>query len=197
VKILFLDTSSFFINIAIANGSVITHHQEKNDNKLSERIFLILKQVFQNADITPQMLDKIYVANGPGSFTGIRVGLSIAKTLAWDLKIPIQPLSTFVFYASSYSEDIIISLYDRDEKGYIGFYNKNLTKKEEEYTNIGDFLSKYQDVKHFDIEKAGEVEIDFFRLIKKFAKKEEAVHGIKANYLKPLSFKKIVGDNNE
>lgn len=55
-------------------------------------------------------LDKIFVTVGPGSFTGTRVGLTIAKTVAWTLKLPVVPISTLELYASTKrNEEYLIS----------------------------------------------------------------------------------------
>ncbi len=197
MKILFLDTASFFVNIAIIDGDKIIHHQEKNDHKLSERIFFMLEKVFADANIKPIMIDKIYVTNGPGSFTGIRVGLSIAKTFAWQQQIPICALSTFAFYASGYQKDLIISLPDKNGWGYMGYYGSDLAKKAEEYTKIEDFLGKYPQVKHVNLQAEKEPSIDFYKMQKIFAEKEDKVHAIAPNYLKNLGYQKMTGDQNE
>ena len=48
--------------------------------------------MFEKAKLQAKDIDKIIVVNGPGSFTGIRIGLTIAKVYAWSLKIPITTI---------------------------------------------------------------------------------------------------------
>ncbi len=187
MKILFLDTSSFFINIAIVTEKEIIHHQEANSHKLSENIFNIISDFFEKNELKLSDITKIYVTTGPGSFTGIRIGLTIAKTMAWDLKIPICDISTLLLYASNYKEEVIVCIPEKDEMGYIGLYNKNLTKKEEKYTNINNYL-KEKTEKIITLEKNNN--IDFRRIIKKYEKKAVEVHTIKPNYLKKLAVEK-------
>ena len=191
MKILFLDTASFFINIAlIEDEQVLDHYQEKNNHQLSDRILPLLNDFFQKNNLKAQDLDKIYVANGPGSFTGIRVGLAVAKTIAWDQKIPIYAISTFLLLASSSTKGLVMAIPDRNDYGFCGFYDNNLRKKEESYCNIDDFFNKYPDCEKYTATQEERPTIDFIRLTKKLKNQSEDVHLIKANYLKKLAVEK-------
>lgn len=53
-----------------------------------------VEEALRQADIKPDELDAIAVAEGPGSYTGVRIGVTIAKTLAWTLKIPVVGVSS-------------------------------------------------------------------------------------------------------
>ena len=87
MKILFIDTSSFFVNIAITNGDrILIKIQKEIKSDMSSIILPIIRDSFNSVDFELKDLDKIFVVNGPGSFTGIRVGVSIAKTIAWGFK---------------------------------------------------------------------------------------------------------------
>ena len=61
--------------------------------------------------IDEQKLDEIIVVNGPGSFTGVRLGVTIAKTLAYTLNIPIKTISSLE--VSSISNNAQKSIYKR------------------------------------------------------------------------------------
>jgi tRNA threonylcarbamoyladenosine biosynthesis protein TsaB len=56
----------------------------------ADSILLLIQRVMERAGLTLQNLDKIYCEKGPGSFTGLRVGFSIANTLSLALSIPLN-----------------------------------------------------------------------------------------------------------
>ena len=72
---LFIDTSSKNIIVAvIKNKDILSLIMEANDNTLSERIFPLLIKAMNEANKDIKAIEKVYVVNGPGSFTGVRVG---------------------------------------------------------------------------------------------------------------------------
>ncbi|MGE4130663.1 MAG: tRNA (adenosine(37)-N6)-threonylcarbamoyltransferase complex dimerization subunit type 1 TsaB [Bdellovibrionales bacterium] len=66
----------------------------------SEVVTVVLGDLLKAAGISVRDIQKIAVNVGPGSFTGVRVGLNLARTLAYSLAIPITPLSTLGLLAS-------------------------------------------------------------------------------------------------
>ena len=95
MTILAIDTSSEALGIALAQENhVIAEYISINKKKHSTRLMPAIVQLMENADVEPSDLSKIVIAKGPGSYTGVRIGLSIAKTMAWSLKIPIVGISS-------------------------------------------------------------------------------------------------------
>src|SRR5690606_31260140 len=60
----------------------------------SLRLMPAIVQLMNDLNMKPNDLDKIVVANGPGSYTGVRIGVTTAKTLAWSLNIPVVGVSS-------------------------------------------------------------------------------------------------------
>ena len=84
MKILALETSAKAVSAAITeNGVVLASGYQDTGLTHSRTLMPIVKHLFQNTGIAPQELDAIAVAVGPGSFTGIRIGVSAAKGLAY------------------------------------------------------------------------------------------------------------------
>ena len=78
-----------------------------------------IEKLFKNSNIAPKSVDKIMVIDGPGSFTGVRIGVTIAKTYAWACKINVVPISTLKAYALSLDGyDYYIPLMDA-RRGYV------------------------------------------------------------------------------
>ena len=102
MKILYIDTTSNYLYSALFLNDNITGEIRENLGKdLSVFTLDKIKQMLDSNDLTPNDIDKILVVNGPGSFTGIRIGVTIAKTLAYSLNKPISTLSSLEVMAIS------------------------------------------------------------------------------------------------
>ena len=102
MKCLYIDTSSSFLYSAISNnGKLLTSTSEELDHDLSKITLVKISNMFKEINMKPQDIDKIIVVNGPGSFTGIRVGITIAKVYAWGLKKDICCVSSLEAMACS------------------------------------------------------------------------------------------------
>ncbi|MCZ0704191.1 tRNA threonylcarbamoyladenosine biosynthesis protein TsaB [Natronobacillus azotifigens] len=100
MNILAIDTSNDAMGIAIyQQDKVIAEYVSINKNKHSTRLMPAIAQVMEDANVTPRDLTKIVVAKGPGSYTGVRIGLSVAKTMAWSLQIPVVAVSSLEILA--------------------------------------------------------------------------------------------------
>ena len=102
MKTFYLDTSSNFLYTAILEDEVIIDEiKEKLEKDLSKRTLPKIKEMLLKNNISFDDIKKIIAVNGPGSFTGIRIGLTIAKTLAWAKNIPIIQISSLEAMALS------------------------------------------------------------------------------------------------
>lgn len=128
MKNLFIDTASGKIIAAITDEKdIIASCIEENSHDLSTRIMPIIDQVFKKANIVPEQIDTIYIVNGPGSFTGVRIGVTIAKTMAWALKKRIIPISELELLATTpFDGDYIVPYIDaRRNASFAGIYDKH------------------------------------------------------------------------
>ncbi len=125
---LFIDTSTKRLIIGIYhNNKQIYYNCENTSNDLSSKVLPCLKKTLESIKLTCQDIDNIYVVNGPGSFTGIRVGVTIAKTLAWSLNKKIFPVSELMLLSTTDTEkNYIVPMIDA-RRGYVygAIYDKN------------------------------------------------------------------------
>jgi tRNA threonylcarbamoyladenosine biosynthesis protein TsaB len=114
MKYLFIDTSTHDLTIAIASASqVLSETTSTKMNEHSKYALVAMQETFDKAGLKPNDIDKLLVVNGPGSFTGIRIGVTIAKTYAWTLKKDIIPISSLHAYALGYEGyDYYVSVLD-------------------------------------------------------------------------------------
>ncbi len=212
MKYLFLDTSSFYINIAlIENNEIVYQFREKNSPQLSETIFIYIEHAFKKSKIKKETIDKIFIAVGPGSFTGVRVGLTIAKTMAWTLEIPIIPLSTLELYATTSNDFkyIISFIKDRNDYLYAGIYDQKLDNyMADRYLHLSELLKKIASIVDYgmigyqklDLKiKVIEPKIDIIKIITKYENNDSVnVHLLKPNYLKMIEAEREkLRDNKE
>ena len=102
MRYLYLDTSSSFLYAGIIeDGKLIDSITEEMASDLSKISLLKISEMFNSHNLKPNDIDKILVVNGPGSFTGIRVGITIAKTYAWGLKKDITTVTSLEAMAIS------------------------------------------------------------------------------------------------
>lgn len=126
MKTLAIDTSTNILGVAILDkteliGQKITRVNQDHSSRLMPAIVELMKDL----NIEPQDLEKIIVAEGPGSYTGIRIGVTIAKSLAWALDIPVVGVSSLesLAYQAKLREGLICAFFDaRRENVFAGIY---------------------------------------------------------------------------
>jgi len=127
MNVLAINTSSYRLGIALMNDEhVIGVHETYTKMNQSKRAMPAIEQLMADVQMTPAEIDRIVVAQGPGSFTGIRIGVTIAKTMAWALDVPIVGVSTLkalAYQATAYTEHVIVPFFDaRRNRVYTGAY---------------------------------------------------------------------------
>src|SRR5690554_6294701 len=126
MKVLALDTSSIVAKAALVEedkiiGEIIINHKKNNSQKLMP----IIDQLLEEVEVKLQEIDALGVCIGPGSFTGIRIGVSTAKALAQVGNKPIVGISTLEGLAFNlpYSRGIICPILDAQrDQIYTGLY---------------------------------------------------------------------------
>jgi len=94
-KVLAIDTSSMAGSVAVCHGDMVLAESLVNVRSThSERLLVQIEQALEIASLSVEELDLLAVVHGPGSFTGLRVGLATAKGLATAVGIPVVGLST-------------------------------------------------------------------------------------------------------
>ncbi|GAA4724824.1 tRNA (adenosine(37)-N6)-threonylcarbamoyltransferase complex dimerization subunit type 1 TsaB [Brevibacillus fulvus] len=95
MRVLAIDTSNLVLSVAVVDESRVlaemtTNLRKNHSVRLMDNISLLLDEL----ELSPQELDGIAVAKGPGSYTGVRIGVATAKSLAWSLGIPVVGISS-------------------------------------------------------------------------------------------------------
>ena len=189
MKYLFINTATTNLVVAILiNGKIVYCYDNNDDKDTSSKIMPVLDEAFKNAAITIRDIDKIFVVNGPGSFTGIRVGLTIVKTIGYSLDIPVVPISSLEVMASGSDTDSMCLIDARRGYVYAGSYDKDLNSlTDDSYTLLSNLdISKFKLISYdsFDFDVCKPI-IDVVKIISKH-ENDEGVnpHMLNPKYLK-------------
>ncbi|HEY4389743.1 MAG TPA: tRNA (adenosine(37)-N6)-threonylcarbamoyltransferase complex dimerization subunit type 1 TsaB [Paenibacillus sp.] len=94
-RLLAFDTSTSSLAVAVmANGKLLAEQNILAERNHSAYLVTAIEKALELASLTKQELDGIVVGVGPGSYTGIRIAVTTAKTLAWALNIPVFGISS-------------------------------------------------------------------------------------------------------
>ncbi|WP_416829667.1 tRNA (adenosine(37)-N6)-threonylcarbamoyltransferase complex dimerization subunit type 1 TsaB [Ectobacillus polymachus] len=126
MKVLAIDTSNQVMGVGLVDGSnVLGEIVTNTKNNHSVRLMPAIEQLLSMCNVKSTELEKIVVAQGPGSYTGIRIGVTVAKTLAWSLQIPLSGVSSLAALAVNgvYFKGYICPLFDaRRQQVFTGLY---------------------------------------------------------------------------
>ena len=102
MKILALETSAKSVSAAVVeNGAVLCSAYQNTGLTHSRTLMPLVDGMLRAADLTCADMGLIAVSHGPGSFTGLRIGVSAAKGLAWTLELPCCGVSTLLAMAQN------------------------------------------------------------------------------------------------
>ena len=137
-KILNIDTSSSICSVAVSiDGEIVVGYESAKQMDHSTSLAPFVKKCLDYLRDHQMQLDSIAVSFGPGSYTGLRIGLSLAKGIAFGLDKPLIAISTLeimavraIFSYNEFSgEELIIPMIDaRRMEVYTGVYNSALQK---------------------------------------------------------------------
>jgi tRNA threonylcarbamoyladenosine biosynthesis protein TsaB len=92
MNLLAIDAASPILSVAVAAGDDVRYMDTEAGMKHSELVLDCIDTQMRGAGLAPNDLDGVLCMGGPGSFTGLRIGFSIAKGLALSLGIPFAPI---------------------------------------------------------------------------------------------------------
>lgn len=104
--ILGIDSSTDALGVGLAEGErILCEETLPPAQDHASQIIGLIDSVLKKAQLTRQRLDGIAIADGPGSFTGLRIGMAVAKGMALALSVPIAGVSTFEVMARRLTGD--------------------------------------------------------------------------------------------
>lgn len=195
---LFIDTSSSDVSIAIVKDNKLLNKINKSiPNEHSVYAVKFIDDLLKELYMSPNDIDNIMVVSGPGSFTGIRIGLTIAKVYGYLLKKDIITVSSLRALALSSDAKIVVPIIDAKHGNYYyGIYDMfdnvivkdNFAAEEEVLKKIIKYddadLVSYDVINNEKI-KARKVTLDIVNIVNHYKYElPENPHLVIPNYLK-------------
>ena len=195
--IFYIDTSSPYLYTALYNNEEVINERKKYlSTDLSTFTIDEVKKMFDEVHVKPNEIKKIIVVNGPGSFTGIRIGITLAKLMAFCLNIPITTISSLEAMKESTDANnklIVPILNARRSACYAAIYDKDDCIQEGMYMTLEKLnlilkgLNKEcvfvsNDIFDFETESYNP---DFKKIVEKYKDRDPiSAHLVNPNYLK-------------
>ena len=192
---LLIDTSTSNLNVSIIKDQEILYrYKEKILLDMSSKLLPIIDKGLKKLNLNLKDINKIFVVNGPGSFTGIRVGVTVAKTIAWALGKAVVPISSLELMATTNTnKKYLVPMIDaRRGNVFTGIYDTALNSiKSDKLLNLNEFIDKLDEEHEFisydklDVQNIIEPNIDVLKIINKHINdKGINPHHLNPNYLK-------------
>lgn len=132
IYILNIETATKNCSVSLSKNGETVAIKEVSEEQFShaEKLHLFIKEVLASEKISLENLNAVAVSKGPGSYTGLRIGVSAAKGLCYALNIPLIAVDTLAVLAEKISVDsgIIIPMIDaRRMEVFTQMFNKDYT----------------------------------------------------------------------
>lgn len=138
MKLLAIDTSTEGCSVALLNGSELLtgakllHLDEVCPQQHSKRVLPMVQQLLTDSGLTLQQLDGIVFGRGPGSFTGVRIGVGVTQGLAFGADLPVYGVSTLAAMAQAAyrlhgAKQVIAAIDARMAEIYLGLFTLDAT----------------------------------------------------------------------
>lgn len=185
---LFFDTSSDLLKVSLIKDNKIIFDKElhtKNDH--SSYLVPTIDEAFKSNNIDFKELDEIIVGNGPGSFTGTRISIAVAKTYAFSFNIPVYMISSLeeLIYDNDGYDFYVPIIEEKKENLYFSIFDKNKKRVMDDTYSSTEYM--YKKLEELD----GKI-----LLISLSDKKYEKYDTVKAS-INALNIMKNIDVNNE
>lgn len=192
MKTLCMDSAHKHLVIAlIEDGQIKAAFEKECWKRQSETLFPELMNCFQNAGWSVDDVNEVVISDGPGSYTGVRIAMSVAKVLCTSKNIPLSCISTLQLYAGL-SEHTYVLLDARSKRAYFAHYHLGKAIGDEIVTTLDDITNRisaepYRVVGDVDLlhqEKKSVSLAENFCDLLPYARKIDNIHSLTPRYLK-------------
>jgi tRNA threonylcarbamoyladenosine biosynthesis protein TsaB len=132
MKILSIDTTHGDCSVALlSDGEILAHITDKEEGKQAERLLSIVESVLAESKLGYSDLSAVAVNVGPGSFTGVRIGMAAAKGLNLVHKMPLIAVTSFesvAYQSKNFEKNILVVLDAKRGQVYCQMFAKKMSE---------------------------------------------------------------------
>ncbi len=160
---LFIDTTTKYVTITTFNEKIEKNYQYVGNNNHTTTIYEYLN------NINLKELSAIYVTSGPGSYTGVRIGVLVAKTLASELGIKLYAINTLNLFYAGINNAVLLDArgkkyfkFDGVEYTQIGYDDVNGESIIENHIDVN-WLLDAEVLKQFEAKNPNTIQIEYLK----------------------------------
>lgn len=185
-KRLIIDTATKYIYLSLVIDDLeVDYIYQAGDNNHSVTLMPLLEEMLKKQDIELKDIDEVIVGVGPGSYTGVRIGVTVAKMIGYLNKIKISEISSLALMASHSNKDYVLPLIDaRRGNAFMAYFKQENNQMkymvQDLLMNIETFKSKLNE--DYEIVEYGKPQIHKI-LNSGLVKEITNIHELVPNYL--------------
>jgi len=198
LKRLVIDTATDHIFMALAKDKeVIQSVYQKGNHDHSVTMMPLLEGMLKISDLELKDIDQVIVGIGPGSYTGVRIGVTVAKMIAYLNDLPIYTVSSLALMATHAEDGLVCPMIDaRRGNAFMGLYAHEDGQLIQVKSDVLDNIRRYQDniKEDFQVVEKGQPKLhkifdsalltkidDIHELVPNYLQKTEAERQLNAN----------------
>ena len=181
--VLFIDTHYINLHLALFKDGVVIDEVLKKEGKLSDYFVSSIQELLEKEKITFEDLSGIIIVNGPGSFTGVRIGVVVAKLISYTKHIPLKTISYLQALALKYDQDCIVAITDKNG-AFVGKFKQNHELQGDYFYLTKQELAEYPEKILVD----ENINLD---MVYEYLRDQKEIH---PHFVKPIYVKKIEVD---
>ena len=190
---LIIDSSTKVLYEALVKGDkVVFEHYIKGQRDHAINIVKILEDMLKEEGIKVDDLGKIVCGIGPGSYTGVRMAVTVAKMMAVFKHIPLYKISTLALMASGTKGEALAMIDARRGNAFCARYNDGELEDYEAIRSIAEYKELYPNAQ---ILTENEFKVDPFKVIE-LAKLHANAHSLEPNYLQETEAERNLKNGN-
>lgn len=178
----YIDTHFKKLVLGLLKDGKLVDKKEFLSNKHSENTVRLLQELLKDNKLAAKDIEQVIVINGPGSFTGVRIGVVVAKVMGYTRNIKIKAISYLQALDLEYNRDITLGISDKN-----GVFGGSFNSRHELLKDY--FYLSFDEIKksNLDITILDDKDVDMELIFKYLEDKEE----VNPHVLKPLYVKRI------